>query len=404
MNRALLFRDVRIATPPVGEGYRRGSDAGVVKELDGAELLVEGEQIVAVGHEIVAPPECDVVSGEGLALVPGFVDAHTHACWAGARLKEWELRLRGASYPEILAAGGGILSTVRAVRAASEVELATGLGTRLERALREGTTTMEVKSGYGLDTATELKMLRAIARAGEGWAGTVVPTACIGHAKDPERGDFVAYTLNETLPAITAEFPGVPVDAYCETGAWSLDETVRLFEAALAAGHPVRIHADQFNALGMVEEAVRLGARSVDHLEATGGASLRKLAGSKTAGVFLPISGFHLDGRYADARTFVDAGGAPVVATNWNPGSAPSPSIPLAMGLAVRQNGLTPAEALTAVTANAATLLDLHDRGRLAPGMRADLVLLEEGDWRELAHTVGGRVARGVWVGGKKVG
>ncbi len=404
---SLLIRNVRTVSPPPGKGFRCGPEAGELEIRDGVDVLVGEGRILAIGSgaelrlEGWSEAASRVVEGDGHALLPGFVDAHTHACWAGNRLDEWALRLKGASYPEILRAGGGIHSTVREVRAASEEALARLLRDRLEWALREGTTTIEVKSGYGLDTPTELKMLRAIRRAGADWPGTVIPTACIGHAKDPEIRDFVGQTIEETLPAVHEAFPGVAIDAYCEEGAWSVDECVRLFEAAAALGHPLRVHADQFTEFGMMDEAIRLGARSVDHLEATTREGLGRLARSGLAGVFLPVSGFHVDGRYGDARTFVDEGGAPVVATNWNPGSAPSPSIPFAVSLAVRHNGLTPAEALTAVTANAAHLLRLHDRGSIFPGMRADLVLLRHRDEREVAHTVGGSPVALVVVGGE---
>lgn len=399
---ALLIRGARVATP-AGAGASallRGEAVGRLDVHARADVLVAGDRIAAVGPDLSPPPGAGRVDADGHVLVPGFVDAHTHACWAGERLGEWEARMAGATYSELLAAGGGILATVRAVREASEEELADALVRRLDWALREGTTTIEVKSGYGLDTATELRMLRAIRAVAGRWPGHVVATACLGHAKDPEVASFVDRVVEETLPAVHEAFPGVAVDAYCEEGAWSVAECVRLFEAAAALGHPVRVHADQFRSLGMVAEAIRLGAASVDHLEATPPETLRALASSPVAGFLLPVSGFHLDGRYADGRTFVDAGGAPVVATNWNPGSAPSPSVAFALGLAVRHNGLTPAEALTAATHNAATLLGLADRGRIEVGARADLVLLRHRDERELAHTVGGSPVRLVVCGG----
>jgi imidazolonepropionase len=410
----LLFRDVRVVSPAPAEpgpdgapGYLRGPEASRLDVTERADVLVRDgvvEWIEPEGASTNAlPPATRTVEGRGRVLVPGFVDAHTHACWAGDRLDEWEAGLSGATYQELLAAGGGILATVRAVRKVSEEELAGLLLGRLEWMLREGTTTVEVKSGYGLSTDAELKMLRAIRRAGEAWAGTVAATACIGHAKDPDVPDFAERTIHETLPAVHKAFPGVAVDAYCEKGAWSTEECVALFQAARELGHPLRIHADQFTSLGMVPEAVRLGARSVDHLEATTPGELRLLAGSPAAGVLLPVSGFHLDGRYADGRAFVDAGGAPVVATNYNPGSAPSPSIPFAVTLAVRRNGLLPGEALTAVTANGAALLGFWDRGRIAPGLRADLLLLRHTDERELARTVGGSPVDMVVCGGRVV-
>lgn len=293
------------------------------------------------------------------------------------------------------------MATVRAVREASEEELSDALLVRLDWMLSEGTTTVEVKSGYGLSLEAELKMLRAIRGAGERWPGRVIPTACLGHALDPEVPDFVTTVIEEQLPAVSEAFPGIAVDAYCEEGAWSVTDCVRLFEAASKLGHPIRMHADQFNSLGIIPEAIRLGARSVDHLEATTRPNLEALARSSVIGVMLPVSGFHLDDRYADGRGFIDAGGTLVVATNFNPGSAPSPSIPFALSLAVRKLGLTPHEALTAVTANAAALLGLEDAGEIRVGARADLVLLRHRDERELARTVGGNPVAAVLCDGR---
>ncbi|MEO0632356.1 MAG: amidohydrolase family protein, partial [Planctomycetota bacterium] len=259
----------------------------------------------------------------GRCILPGFIDCHTHACWTGCRLDEWEQCLAGASYLAILNAGGGIMSTVRAVRAASQEQLTAELLHRLAVCLRHGTTTIEVKSGYGLTTADELKMLRAITDAGSRWRGTLVPTASIGHAKDPAQTDHVATTIHETLPAVTKEFPGIAIDAYCEAGAWSLSESLELFDAAIEAGHPIRVHADQFNDLGMIPEAVRREFRSVDHLEASTPEHLQQLAESETFGVMLPMCAWHLDDRYADGAAFLQHGGSLALASNLNPGSAP---------------------------------------------------------------------------------
>ncbi len=366
--------------------------------LDRADVLVQGGQIVAVGRGLEAVEGCTVIEAAGRVLMPGFVDCHTHACWAGDRLDEWEMKRRGATYLEILESGGGIMSTVRAVRAATRDQLAGSLLARLNAMLAEGTTAVEVKSGYGLSTADELKMLGAIADAAERWPGRVRLTACIGHAKDPEvdPARFVEDTIRETLPAVHAAFPDCTIDAYCEKGAWSLDETVRLFEAAADLGHPLRVHADQFNELGMLDAAIGLGAVSVDHLEATSPDALVRLAESETMGVMLPCAGFHVDGRYGDGRGFVDGrggGGALAIATNCNPGSAPCHSMPMAIALAVRYLGLTAAEAIAACTVNAATLLGFHDAGTIEPGKRADLVLLRHTDERQLGYEFGGRHA-----------
>ncbi|MGE3108190.1 MAG: imidazolonepropionase [Phycisphaerales bacterium] len=344
----------------------------------------------------------DVMDAEGGVVMPGLVDCHTHLCWAGSRLDEWERKLGGASYLELLAAGGGIMSTVRAVRAASRDELADRTLERLRVALSLGTTTIEIKSGYGLSAEHELKMLRAIGDAASRWPGTVVRTALLGHAIDPEAAspaEFVDRTIDETLAAVHEEFPGMTVDAYCETGAWSARDCVRLFERAREFGHPIRVHADQFNSLGMVREAIRLGAVSVDHLEATGAADWGMIAGSRTAAVILPCCGFHLDNRYARPPN-----GIPVcIATNANPGSAPCVSMPMALALAVRACGVPIPEAILGATARPARLLGLPDRGVIRPGARADLLLLSTSDERDLMYRFGdASMIRSVVVGGAR--
>ena len=345
------------------------------------------------------------INANGRVLMPAFVDCHTHACWAGDRTDEWAARLAGASYLELLEAGGGIMSTVRAVRAASQQALADLLLERLRTMLSLGTTVVEVKSGYGLSTEDELKMLRAIADAGERFEGIVVPTACIGHALDPDvpRERFIRTTMDETLPAVTAEFPGIAVDAYAEPAAWHLEECIELFDKAAAAGHPCRVHADQFTSMGMVEAAVDRGFVSVDHLEASDTALLQRVARSETHAVMLPCSGFHVDRRYADARTLVDNGAKLCLATNLNPGSAPCPSMPMAIALACRFCGeppISPEHAIVAATRTPAKLLGLEDRGTLSPGSHADAILLHHANERELAHSFGADPAERTWIAG----
>lgn len=349
-----------------------------------------------------------ILDARGRIVMPAFIDAHTHALWAGDRLDEWEMKRRGVPYLDILKAGGGIMSTVRAVRAASEDELRDNLQRRLGIMQREGTATVEVKSGYGLTTRDELRMLRVIRGCGAAQGMTVAPTALLGHALDPDipAERFVRAVIEETLPAVHEEFPGIAIDAFCEEGAWPLEACVRLFEKAIALGHPFRVHTDQFNALGMTEWAIAHGALSVDHLEAMPPGALRALAGSKTFAVMLPCTGFHTDGRYASARPLIEGGAGEriVIATNCNPGSAPCSSMPMAVALAVRQNGLTAQEALVACTRNAAGLLGFIDRGVVSPGARADLVLLRHTDERELAHEFGGDAVDEVIVNGAVLG
>jgi imidazolonepropionase len=366
-------------------------------------VSVDAGQITSLGAELPVDGADEVVDAAGRVLMPGFVDAHTHACFAGDRLDEFEMKLRGQSYLEILAAGGGIHSTVRAVRRASLAELEQALSTRLRHMLAEGTTSVEVKSGYGLSTQAELTMLRAIAGAALRHPGSVVPTALLGHAIDPDEPSFVDRVIDETLPAVHAEFPDVAVDAFCEAGAWSVADTRRLLLRARELGHPLRLHTDQFHALGGVDLALELGARSVDHLEATPPDALARVAKSGTIGVMLPVTGFHTDRRFAAGRAFLDLGGKLVLASNFNPGSAPSSSMPFVVALAVRHLGLSVLEAIRASTETAAELLGLADRGVLRVGARADLILLRHADERLLGYELGGNPVERVWVAGHAV-
>lgn len=397
----LLIRNARILTLalPDVSGPRRGKALRELGIIPHGEVLVADGRIAAVGPKVEAPTDAEIIDAAGRVLLPGFVDCHTHACWAGDRLDEWEQKLNGAAYLDLLKAGGGIHATVRAVREATQKQLAAALRERLGNLLRDGTTTVEVKSGYGLNTEAELKMLRAIRRAASDWPGTVSPTALLGHALDGDPEDYPRMVTKEMLAEVSREFPDIAVDAYCEKEAWSVEACVRLFEKA-RKHHPIRVHADQFNSLGMIPEAIRLHARSVDHLEASTKADLIALAQSPTFGVILPCTGFHTDQRFAKAGFFVDQGGALALATNCNPGTAPTHSMPLAIALAVRFCGLLPAEAIVAATCNPAQLLGYTDRGSIEVGKRADLLLLRHKDERQLAYELGGNPVDTVICGG----
>jgi imidazolonepropionase len=401
---SLAIVNARILTLSGPPGPRRGAglrELGVIPR--GGVRVSQVGLILEVGEGLVPRLGDDVIDAHGRVLMPGFVDCHTHACFAGSRLDEWERKLAGATYQEIMSSGGGIMSTVRATRETPRARLAELLHDRLDRFLQLGTTTVEVKSGYGLTQDAELAMLRAIRDASHAWEGTLLPTALLGHAIDPDAPDFVSSTIGASLDAVHAEFPGIAIDVYCEQGSWSLDASRELLTRARQLGHTLRAHADQFNAMGLTREAASLGLRSVDHLEASTDADLRALANSDTVGVGLPICGMHLDHRYARLRTLVDIGGIVAIATNFNPGSAPCMSMPLAIAAAVRHCGLTPAEAITAATLNAAHVLGLPDRGHITQGARADLILLTHEDERALAYELGGDPVDVVVVGGQAV-
>lgn len=396
----LFIRNARILTLASGARPRRGKELRELSVIARGDVLLSDGVVAALGPRVDPPSEAEVIDANGRVLMPGFVDCHTHACWAGNRLGEWEEQLGGASYLDILGQGRALHATVVAVREATKKQLAAGLRERLTRMLREGTTTVEVKSGYGLTTEAELKMLRAIVRAGQDWPGTVVPTALLGHASEGTPEDYARMVVKEMLPEVSKEFPNITVDACADLGAWSREACVRLLEKA-SKHHPLRVHADHFSSLGMIPDAIRLHARSVDHLEASTRADLVSLAGSQTCGVILPCTGFHCDGRFARAGFLVDQGGAVALATNFNPGTAPSYSMAFAMALAVRRCGLTPQEAIAAGTINAAFVLGLPDRGTIEVGKRADLVLLQHCDERMLACEFGGNPVDLVVCGGK---
>ena len=386
----LLVRDLgQLATPAGGEAPLRGAALGRIEVIEDAFVLCEGGRITATGpmRELQGVEgEVEEVDGSGRCAVPGLVDCHTHACFAGDRVEEFSLRAGGATYEELHAAGGGILSTVRATRAAGGVELRAAVGRHREWMLRAGTTTFESKSGYGLDRETELASLGAIAAEGG------VPTWLGAHAVPPEFADAEAYVdflLAEVLPE--AARLAVAADAFVEEGAFAPAQARRYLEACRDAGLELRLHADQFTERGAVPLAIELGARSVDHLEATGREGVRALAASDVVAVLLPVSALFLGRPMPPARALADAGAAIALATDFNPGSSFCESLPIVCSLACTQLHLSPEEALAACTVNAAHVLGRSERiGRAAPGYDADLVLLDAADWRHLAYHLGG--------------
>jgi imidazolonepropionase len=387
----LVSHLAQIVSPTEGPAPLRGPDLGTLRVVEDGYVLCDEGRILAAGPMAelardALPADVAELDGRGRAALPGLVDCHTHACFAGDRAGEFELRSRGATYEELHAAGGGILATLRATRAAGEAGLAELLERHRGWMLAAGTTTFEAKSGYGLDRETELAQLRTIARAGG------VPTWLGAHAVPPEFSSADAYldfALAEVLPA-AAELAEA-ADVFVEQGAFDLAQARRYLEACRDAGLALRLHADQFTELGGISLAVELGARSVDHLEATGPDGVRTLAARDVAAVLLPVAALYLGRPMPPARELVEAGAVVALATDFNPGSAFCESLPVAMNLACTQLGLSPGEALSACTVNAAHVLGRADRvGRLAPGYRADLVLLDASDWRHLAYHLGG--------------
>jgi imidazolonepropionase len=380
-----LLTNARLITLAGHDGPRKGTDMSDLGIIENGWLMVEDDRIIAIGPgdppENVQPDA--TLDVEGRAVLPSWVNCHTHACWAGDRIDEWTQLLAGRSYLDILGSGGGIMKTVRAVRAATVDELTEYLLARVGRHRLMATGTLEVKSGYGLQTEAELNMLRAVHDASRMTDVLVTGTFLGAHAIDPDQPNFVDRMIDETLPAAAEEFPGIPCDAYLEQGAWSLTDTRRYFERAVDCGCPIRLHADQFNSLGGVPLAIEFGARSVDHLEATTTADIARLGASDTIGVLLPITGYHLDQRWANGRGLIDAGAAIAIATNDNPGSAPCPSMAAALGMACRRCGVSPHEAIAAGTWNAACVLGLEDEvGSLETGKRANIQILDSPDER----------------------
>ena len=417
----LLIRNASQLITCAGPGPRRGAAMRELGVIPGGAVAVRGERIVAVGPEAELRARysaSDELDARGGAVLPGLVDPHTHVVYAGDRVGEFEQRVGGASYQEIMAAGGGIASTARATRAASVAQLVAQTRRRLDQMLRLGTTTAEAKSGYGLELAAELRQLEATANLDLSHAVDLVPTFLGAHAVPPEyagRADtYVELVIEEMLPAAArwhaaSHFAaaGTPLfaDVFCERGAFDVAQSRRVLAAAKALGLPLKAHVDEFSELGGLALALELGAVSVDHLDVTGPEGIALLAASAAVGVVIPTVPFNLGGtQFAPARAMIDAGAAIALTTDINPGSAPCPSLPLAMAIACRYQRLMPAEALIAATLNAAYAVGLGARvGSLEPGKLADLLILDTPDWRHLAYEFGGNLVRSVVKRGRVV-
>jgi imidazolonepropionase len=394
-------------------GPKRARAAGELRELGivpGGGLLIDGERIVAVGRSIEIEKlahGAEVIDATGEIVLPGFVDAHTHLVFAGNRLDDFEARARGETYEQIAQRGGGIRTTMKATRAASEDELFALAKTRADWFLSNGTTTIEAKSGYGLTIEDELKILRVIRRIGAETPLETVATFLGAHAVPPEleRAAYLNLVVDEMLPRVAEEKLAEFCDIFCEQNYFDFESARRVAEAAVRRGLKMRMHVDQLTNGGGAALAAKLGAVTADHLEQTDATGIAALAQAKVQPVLLPGSVYVLGSKkYPDARAMIDAGLAIVLASDFNPGSSPTTSMPMILSLAVTQMKMSPAEAITAATINAAASLNRADAiGSLEAGKLANLAIYDYEDYREIAYWFGVSLVSEVFARGKCV-
>ena len=412
----LLIHNAAQLLTLASDGPKRGAAMGELGIIKHGAVAIKDGLIALVGPtaevrgQVTAAEEMDA---SGKVVMPGFVDPHTHLVFAGDRAGEFEQRVKGATYLEIMAAGGGIISTVRATRTASVEQLVEESRARLDRMLAHGTTTAEAKTGYGLDVENELKMLEAIRRLDAEHPVHLVPTFLGAHAIPTEyqgcADEYVDLVVEEMLPRVASSLvthPSLPFcDVFCDEGAFTLEQSRRVLEAAQALGFGLKIHTDEFKPLGGTRLAVKLGATSADHLVCTPDDEIELLAGSDTIAVALPGTPFGLGHHeYTPARRIMDAGGALALATDLNPGTCWCESMPLIMALACRFMKMTPAEAIAAATINAAHAVGLGDRvGSLEVGKKADVLVLDIPDYRHLSYRFGINLVDKVIKGGESV-
>jgi imidazolonepropionase len=384
-------------------GPRRGHSLSNLGIVEDAAVLCVGGKVVSVGStkDALRDPwlkknrkKVTEIDCRGRVVLPGFVDSHTHPVFTHPRLVDFEKRIAGANYEEIAAAGGGIRSSIEGVRKAGKGALTGIVAAALEDMARQGTTTVEAKSGYGLSLESELKSLEAIRAAARQWPGTVVPTFLGAHVVPPEyRGrsqEYVEMVCKEMIPAVAKGKLARFVDVFCDRGAFSGDETARIFKAAEEHGLAVRAHLGQFTETRL-EPLLRFKPASLDHMDCVHDADLPALAASDTVTTFVPGANYFLGlSRYPAARKFIEADVAVALATDYNPGSSPTFSMPMAMSLACTHMKMTPAEAIAASTINGAWALCLADRkGSVEPGKDADLAIFDGEDYREIPYWFG---------------
>lgn len=419
MKADLIVKNIgQLVTCASPSGPKRRSELSDVGIIENAAIAVIDGRFAAVGGESEVLAEYSSkhhFNAEGKAVVPGFVDPHTHIVYAGDRLNEFELKIKGAAYLEILAAGGGIISTVKKTRAASDDQLVELGRERLDKMLACGTTTAEIKTGYGLDLESELKMLRVIERLDREHAIDIVPTLLAAHTIPPEfKGDsdgYVDLICREMLPAAWQWYSGSGFaekgkpffcDVFTEQNAFDGAQTEKILDTARSLGFGLKAHVDQFTNLGGSQLAIERSAVSIDHLDAISDEEIKMLAESDTIGIVIPTENFS-GGKtqFANARKMIDAGCAVAISTDYNPGSAPCPSMPMVMAISCRYQKLLPSEALNAATINAAYAVGLGStHGSIEVGKRADLLICDSQDYRQLAYEFGSLQTRRVMVDG----
>jgi len=406
MKHDLLITGISQLVTADGPGPKRGRAMRAIKLVEHAAIAISSGVITWTGKASGWSDEAaSTVDIGNRAVVPGLIDPHTHAVWAGDRLNDFEARTSNVTYEAILATGGGIRSTIRATAAASLDDLVALAKPRLDSLIASGATTIEIKSGYGFTPAAELSMLEAIRTLSKTVQARIAPTLLIHipPANQSERLDYVAHVCNDLIPVTAKRKLATSVDVFVEKESWTVAEAELILRAAIEHGLAVRLHSDQFHSIGGVELGIRFNALSIDHLEACGSEQIAQLAASSTISTLLPGVSLHLGTPAAPGRELIDAGAAVAIGTDLNPGSAPLFSASTATALAVRLNGLTAQEALVAGTVNAACALGLTNAGRIEPGCPADFLVLHSSDWRDLSYTLGANPVRDVWIGGRRL-
>ena len=413
MNTVAVLHAAQIVTVAGPPRPRVGAEMGELGIVQDGGMLVQDGRVLRTGTseeiEKAVPAGAQIVDATGKIVLPGFVDAHAHPVFGGDRVDEFEMRARGATYEEIAASGGGIRSTVRKTRAASEGELLTQAKKHAQWFLKGGTTTVEAKSGYGLTLEDELKILRVIRRLNEETPIEFVPTFLGAHAipdefrSAPEQ--YVALVIHKMLPRVAEERLAESCDIFCERGYFDLADAEKILRAAQEHGLRLRMHVDQLTNSGGAFLAARFHAATADHLEQVNTAEIAALAEAGVQPVLLPGSVYALGKtRYPPAREMIEAGLAVVLATDFNPGSSPTPSMPMILSLATMQMKMTPAESVTGATINAAYSLNRGDKiGSLEAGKAANFALYDCGDYRELAYYFGVSQTHSVYVRGERV-